>query len=110
MASGLKYPIIHPGGLLPHPGPKRESCEGGKRELVVGVDDEHLNADDRTIPREDLAEVTVQCLTCPSCINTSWDLVSKKEGKAWCFPRSPSSCSPPRAFTATLVSQTWTPC
>ena len=85
MASGLKYTIIHPGGLLPHPGPKRESCEGGKRELVVGVDDEHLNADDRTIPREDLAEVTVQCLTCDLCVNTSFDLVSKKEGQGVVF-------------------------
>ncbi|QDZ23754.1 NAD(P)-binding domain-containing protein [Chloropicon primus] len=78
--SGMKYTIVHPGGLLPHPGPVKESSAGGLRELRVGVDDEFLESEERTIPREDLAEVTIQCLTTPEAVNTSWDLVSRKEG------------------------------
>ena len=46
--SGLPYTIVHPGGLL--------NEAGGKRELVVGVDDvtEGTGSDNRSIPREDV--------------------------------------------------------
>lgn len=37
--------------------------QGGKRELVLGVDDELLKNTSRSIPRADVAELTVQCLT-----------------------------------------------
>lgn len=37
--------------------------QGGKRELVLGVDDELLKEESRSIPRADVAELTVQCLT-----------------------------------------------
>jgi len=83
--SGLKYTIIHPGGLLPHYGMTKEGCDGGKRELLVETDDALLESDTRTIPREDVAEVTVQSLTTKEAIDTSWDLTSKKEGEGEVF-------------------------
>ena len=48
--SGLSYTILHPGGLLPHVGTgHNESSRGGKRALVVGLDDELLKRTDRYI-------------------------------------------------------------
>ena len=47
--SGLPYTIVHPGGLLNEP--------GAKREIVIGVDDERSEGE-RSIPREDVAEVS----------------------------------------------------
>ena len=44
--SGLDYTVIHPGGLLPHHG-KKEPAEGGKRELLVSVDDKLLESETR---------------------------------------------------------------
>ena len=47
-----------------------ECCvQGGKRELVLGVDDELLKNKSRSIPRADVAEVTVQCLTLTEASN-----------------------------------------
>mmetsp|Transcript_23522 Transcript_23522/g.39430 ORF Transcript_23522/g.39430 Transcript_23522/m.39430 type:complete len:419 (-) Transcript_23522:590-1846(-) len=81
IASGVPYTIIHAGELLPHPGPSMQRSEGGRRELVVGVDDTVLETmDTRVIPREDVAEVIVQALTTPAATNRSFDLVSKHEG------------------------------
>ena len=77
---GVPYTIIHPGGLLPHPGPSREDCSGGKRELLIGVDDTLMDGEHRTIPREDVAEVCVQTLTLKQSENTSFDLSSKAVG------------------------------
>jgi len=82
--SGLDYTVIHPGGLLPHHG-KKEPAEGGKRELLVSVDDKLLESETRVIPREDLAEVIVQSLTTKEAVNTSWDLTSKGEGEGEIF-------------------------
>jgi NAD(P)H-binding len=51
IASGLDYTILHPGGLVDQP--------GGKRELLLGVDDAFLATQDtRNVPREDVAEVS----------------------------------------------------
>lgn len=83
--SGLAYTIIHPGGLLPHFGKSNDDCEGGKRELVIDVDDNLLESERRLIPREDVAEVTVQALSTQEAINTSWDLVSKNPGEGVVF-------------------------
>lgn len=58
--SGLNYTIVHAGGLLPHAGPSASVAAGGRRELVVGVNDTLLDSATRTIPREDVAEVLVQ--------------------------------------------------
>lgn len=85
MNSGLKYTIIHPGGLLPHYGMSKANCDGGKRELLVAVDDYYLDKETRTIPREDLAEVTIQALRAPEAINTSFDLCSRPEGEGEIF-------------------------
>lgn len=49
IASGMDYTIIHPGGLLDEP--------GGKRQLVLGVDDTLLQREKRSIPRADVAQV-----------------------------------------------------
>merc|ERR1711953_615628 len=70
MKSGLPYTIIHPGGLLPHFGNKL--VPGGQRELLVGVNDVLMDnpVESRCIPREDLAEVVVQCSLAPeACKN-----------------------------------------
>ena len=85
--SGIPYTIIHPGGLLPHYGKPAtsEDCQGFKRELVVAVDDALLESKTRLIPREDVAEVTVQALQTREAINTSWDLVSKNIGEGEIF-------------------------
>lgn len=49
IASGMTYTIVHPGGLL--------DKEGGKRQLVVDVDDALLERKSRSIPRADVAQV-----------------------------------------------------
>lgn len=49
IASGLTYTIIHPGGLL--------DKEGGKRQLILDVDDVMLERKSRSIPRADVAQV-----------------------------------------------------
>ena len=43
IASGLDYTIIHPGGL--------KDTEGGKRQLIVNVDDKILDTPTRSVPR-----------------------------------------------------------
>ena len=71
--SGLTYTIVHPGGLLDE--------EGGKRELVVGVDDEQLGTDNRSIPRADVASLLVASLMYDSYADRSFDARSKPEGE-----------------------------
>jgi len=68
--SGLTYTIVHPGGLLNEP--------GGQRKLVAGVDDKLLPQQNRSIPREDVAEVLVQSLLNDEYKNRSFDLVSEE--------------------------------
>jgi hypothetical protein len=43
--------------------------QGGKRELVLGVDDVLLKSKTRRIPRADVAELAVQCLTLEAAAN-----------------------------------------
>jgi len=72
--SGLPYTIVHPGGLIDEP--------GGKREIVIGVDDAREEGDgERSIPREDVAEVLVQSLLDPSYQKRSFDIRTKLEGE-----------------------------
>jgi len=72
--SGLTYTIVHPGGLLNEP--------GGQRELVVGVDDKMLPEQNRSIPREDVAEVLVQSLLHEDYRSRSFDVVSRSDAGA----------------------------
>ncbi|BDA46321.1 probable protein TIC 62, chloroplastic at C-terminar half [Coccomyxa sp. Obi] len=72
-SGGMNYTIIHPGGLIDE--------EGGKRELVLGVDDELLKNTSRSIPRADVAELTVQCLTLAEADNRSIDVITKPPGE-----------------------------
>lgn len=69
--SGLTYTIVHPGGLLNEP--------GGQRSLVVGVDDKMLPDQNRSIPREDVAEVLMQSLLTDDYKNRSFDIVSQPD-------------------------------
>ncbi len=55
--------------------------EGGKRQLVVGIDDTLLKRTQRSIPRADVAELAVQCLSLPQAANKSFDVVSEKPGE-----------------------------
>jgi len=70
--SGLNYVIIHPGGL--------KDDEGGKRQLVIDVDDKLINSGskNRSIPRADVAELCVQCLTLAE--RRAIDVVAKDVG------------------------------
>eukprot|EP00929_Paragymnodinium_shiwhaense_P078331 TRINITY_DN40595_c0_g1_i1.p1 TRINITY_DN40595_c0_g1~~TRINITY_DN40595_c0_g1_i1.p1 ORF type:complete len:326 (-),score=69.84 TRINITY_DN40595_c0_g1_i1:84-995(-) len=81
MNSELKYTIIHPGGLLPHFGDKKPA-PGGRRELVVGVDDKLMDDAQKRgmVPREDVAEVCVECMLNPDVSQgRSFDLGSGPE-------------------------------
>eukprot|EP00929_Paragymnodinium_shiwhaense_P091416 TRINITY_DN51389_c0_g2_i1.p2 TRINITY_DN51389_c0_g2~~TRINITY_DN51389_c0_g2_i1.p2 ORF type:complete len:332 (+),score=106.09 TRINITY_DN51389_c0_g2_i1:80-1075(+) len=69
--SGLTYTIVHPGGLINEP--------GGRREILVGVDDKLLAQEARSIPREDVAEVMVQSLLHDDFKNRAFDCVAKPE-------------------------------
>lgn len=66
--SNLAYTIIHPGGLLDEP--------GGKRKLLLGVDDVLLKRKVRSIPREDVADLCVQSLLCEAAANRAFDAIS----------------------------------
>ena len=70
--SGLPYTVVHPGGLINEP--------GGKRELVLGVDDSQEGTESRSVPREDVAEVLLQALLHPEYRGRSFDLRAKPEG------------------------------
>eukprot|EP00608_Synchroma_pusillum_P007412 CAMPEP_0198419306 /NCGR_PEP_ID=MMETSP1452-20131203/126_1 /TAXON_ID=1181717 /ORGANISM="Synchroma pusillum, Strain CCMP3072" /LENGTH=291 /DNA_ID=CAMNT_0044139431 /DNA_START=33 /DNA_END=908 /DNA_ORIENTATION=+ len=67
--SGLPYTIVHAGGLT--------DTEGGNRTLLMDVDDKLLSADERSIPRADVAEVCVRALGLPAAMNRAVDLASK---------------------------------
>ena len=69
ISSGLKYTIIHPGGLI--------DSKGGERDIIFGVDDQLLQEKSRQIPREDVAEVVVQSLSQAGAINRSFDIISR---------------------------------
>lgn len=73
IASGIPYTIIHPGGLLDQ--------EGGKRRLVVDVDDGLLKRTTRSIPRADVAALAVGCLGMDSAKNRAFDVCSDPEGE-----------------------------
>lgn len=85
IASGLPYTIIHPGGL--------SDDKGGERELVLGIEDKlTTSGGPRRIPREDVAELCVQCLGMPEAINRSFD----------CVAREPADGSPTTDFRKLL--------
>lgn len=43
--------------------------KGGEREILLGVDDQLLKREYKAIPREDVAELCVQCLNMPEAKN-----------------------------------------
>lgn len=61
--------VVHPGGLIDQP--------GGQREIVVGVDDTLLKGTVRSIPRADVAALSVACATLPEAKNVSLDAVAR---------------------------------
>ncbi|CAM9364896.1 unnamed protein product, partial [Ectocarpus sp. 12 AP-2014] len=76
IASGMTYTIIHPGGLL--------DKEGGKRQLVLDIDDKMLERKSRSIPRADVAQLCVECLEIDAAKNRSFDVASNEEGEVNC--------------------------
>ena len=67
---------------------------------VYGVDDELLKEKVRSIPRDDVAEVCLQCLIQDDALNRSFDIISKepsedtkptKDWKAW-FSMNKGTC------------------
>ena len=84
--SGLNYTIIHPGGL--------KDDEGGKREILLNVDDTFLNdkSGPRSIPRADVAELCVQSLSMAD--RRSID----------CVARDPQDGEPTRDFAALFAN------
>lgn len=83
IASGVPYTIIHPGGLLPHFGNEDKAAAGGMRQLFLGVDDTLLDdgLGHKTIPREDVAELCVQCFLEPEARGRSFDVGSSAENE-----------------------------
>ncbi|KAJ7299033.1 hypothetical protein O6H91_Y317600 [Diphasiastrum complanatum] len=71
--SGVPYTIVRAGGLV--------DKDGGKRELIVGKDDELLATDTKSVPRADVAEVTIQALLLEEAKDKAFDLASKPEGE-----------------------------
>jgi len=71
--SGVPYTIIRAGGLL--------DKEGGVREIIVGKDDELLKTATKSIPRTDVAELTVQALLIKESENKAFDAATKPEGE-----------------------------
>jgi uncharacterized protein YbjT (DUF2867 family) len=73
--SGIDYTIIRAGGLLDKP--------DGKRELIVGKNDEFLasppNGIPTSIPRGDVANTVIQALSNPFARNKAFDLISKPD-------------------------------
>lgn len=86
--SGIDYTIIHPGGLT--------DDAGGNRDLIVDVDDVLIKDGSkfRRIPRDDVAELCVQCLSIPEARNKSFDVVSK----------NPEDAPPTKDFKSLLLS------
>lgn len=83
MNGNLTYTIIHPGGLT--------DDAGGDREFILDIDDNIINKKEdgssqpklyRRIPRSDVAELCVQCLTIPEARGKSLDVVCKEKGDA----------------------------
>jgi len=72
--SGLAYTIVHPGGLI------KRTSEGARQKVIMGINDELLKREKRSIPREDVAEVCVQSLLCKSALNRSVDIISEEGG------------------------------
>lgn len=69
-STGLSFTILHPGGLI--------DKAGGQRQIVLGVDDELLKENSRTIPRSDVAEVAVQALSITTAQRRSIDIISRE--------------------------------
>jgi len=72
--SGIDYTIIHAGGLQDKP--------GGRRELLVGDNDELLKSPSPSLPRADVAELVVQALQAPAARNKAFDVISKPEDES----------------------------
>jgi len=72
--SGIDYTIIHAGGLQDKP--------GGRRELLVGDNDELLKSPSPSLPRADVAELVVQALQAPAARNKAFDVISKAEDES----------------------------
>lgn len=73
IASGLEYTVIHPGGLIDE--------AGGQRELLVGVDDELSKLPSRSIPRDDVARLSIECLGLEAARNRAFDAITRKPGE-----------------------------
>lgn len=73
--SGIDYTLIHAGGLQDQP--------GGRRELLVGDNDELLKHPPEgvptSLPRADVAELVLQALQEPAARNKGFDVISKPE-------------------------------
>lgn len=73
ISSGINYTVINPGGLL--------NEAGGERELVISNNDLLYKVfETPSIPRSDVAELTVQAILHSSARNKAMDVVSKAPG------------------------------
>lgn len=55
--------------------------DGGKRQIVVDVDDVLLKRETKSIPRADVADIAVQCLGLQQALNRSFDAITLKAGE-----------------------------
>jgi len=70
--SGLKYTIIHPGGLT-------DSKTGVSMIPIAGVDDELLARNQRSISRADLVDIVGNAIFEESAIGKSFDVIASEE-------------------------------
>mmetsp|Transcript_16605 Transcript_16605/g.30206 ORF Transcript_16605/g.30206 Transcript_16605/m.30206 type:complete len:335 (-) Transcript_16605:66-1070(-) len=68
--TGLRYSIIHPGGLLDTP--------AGTQQLILDVDDKLLKNEKRSISRGDVANLCVAALTVGHGRDVSFDCISRE--------------------------------
>ena len=85
VASGVDFTIIHPGGLLDKPGAPENSSWAWTTPSSPAID---------ALPRADVAETAVRCLTMDEARNLSFDLASREEGEG---------AGPTRDFAALLA-------
>jgi len=73
--SGLKYTIIHPGGLTD----SKKKGVSSSMVPVAGVDDELLSKNHRSISRDDLVDIVNNAIFEDSAIEKSFDVVASYE-------------------------------
>jgi hypothetical protein len=85
LQSGLRYTIIHPGGLVDTP--------AGEEELLLDVDDKLIENKKRSISRGDVANLCVAALTVGKEQSVSFDCITRPVGEGQTVPSAEDALS-----------------